>query len=126
MRGELTIIIAWITLIAIFLTSIWSVIEGIKNRSRFLISERIKYYIISLFLSAIVTLLAIHSSSHMDIGLAVSVMIALTLILGNLMYYIREERLKNVLEMKFRLLKYLLFSIVLMILNLIITELIGI
>ncbi|WP_218619279.1 hypothetical protein, partial [Paenibacillus sp. P46E] len=82
-------------------------------------------YIICFSLSVVITFFAIYSSSQTDIGLAVSVLIALTLILGNLMYYIKGERLKNVLEMKFRLLKYMLFSFGVMIMSLIITELLS-
>lgn len=125
MRGEFIMIAVWITIIGVLLTSIWSVIEGIKNRSRFMLTERIKYYIICFSLSVVITFFAIYSSSQTDIGLAVSVLIALTLILGNLMYYIKGERLKNVLEMKFRLLKYMLFSFGVMIMSLIITELLS-
>ncbi|BBH20449.1 hypothetical protein Back11_17940 [Paenibacillus baekrokdamisoli] len=115
----------WIILIAIFLISIISLIDGIKNRSRFIFSERIKYYVIGFLLAVIIGFLAFLSSSKSDIGLLVTVIIMLTLILGNLLYYRRVEHVKGVLEMKFRILKYMLFSFVLLFMSFIITEMMS-
>lgn len=120
--GELPIIIVWIILIAFFIVSIWSVIDGIKNRSRYIISERIKYYLVSLFISLFIIFLISLSSDDMDLGLLITVVISLILIFGNSMYYTRVEKIKNALEIKFRLLKYIFVSIVILLINLILSE----
>lgn len=117
----------WIILTGVFLLSLWSTVEGIKNRSRFIINDRIKYYFFGLLLSVVFSCLVIYSSTETDtnIGLLIVLVITLTLIFGNLFYYTRVEKIKNALEIKFRILKYLLFSIMLLFLNLIIYGIIN-
>lgn len=118
--GFLIFVVVGILLAALLLTSIWSLIEGIKNRSRFIFGERIKYYFIVFLISAVVAVVASWSSPDKEIGLLTTVVITITLIFGNLIYYTRIEKVKNILELKFRFLKYLLFSIIILFLNLMI------
>jgi len=118
--GFLIFVVVGILLAALLLTSIWSLIEGIKYRSRFIFGERIKYYFIVFLISAVVAVVASWSSPDKEIGLLTTVVITITLIFGNLIYYTRIEKVKNILELKFRFLKYLLFSIIILFLNLMI------
>ncbi len=118
--GFLIFVVVGILLAALLLTSIWSLSEGIKNRSRFIFGERIKYYFIVFLISAVVAVVASCSSPDKEIGLLTTVVITITLIFGNLIYYTRIEKVKNILELKFRFLKYLLFSIIILFLNLMI------
>ncbi len=118
--GFLIFVVVGILLAALLLTSIWSLSEGIKNRSRFIFGERIKYYFIVFLISAVVAVVASCSSPDKEIGLLTTVVITITLIFGNLIYYTRIEKVKNILELQFRFLKYLLFSIIILFLNLMI------
>jgi len=102
--------------------SIWSAMEGIKNRSRFIMSERIKFYLIAFAAAVAFTFIAFYSTAEQAYGLAVSSIVFLTLIIGNLVYYTKVERVTNRLEMIFRMLKYLLFSILFLFFSLIISE----
>ena len=120
--SETTIIIVWIILIVLLLVSIWSTIEGFKNRSRFIIMERIKYYFFSFLLSAILVTILKFSSEKLDLGLLITIIVTITLLFGNVMYYTRKERIQNILEIKFRLLKYLLFSFMFLFLSVLISE----
>ena len=121
--SETTIIIVWTILIVLLLVSIWSTIEGIKNRSRFNIMERMKYYFFSCLLSGILVTILKFSSEKLDLGLLITIMVTITLLFGNVMYYTRKERIQNILEIKFRLLKYLLFSFMFLFLSALISEL---
>lgn len=78
----------------------------------------------SLIFSIIVGILGSLASHDTDIGLLISVVISLTLILGNTMYYVKVERIKSRLEIQFRMWKYILLSFIILILNLIINEMI--
>jgi hypothetical protein len=102
--------------------SIFSLIDGIRNRSRFIISERITSYFISLIIATIFTILISVTSNEAEIGLLITVTITLTLIMGNLWYYTKIEKVRNVLEIKFRMIKYILLSIIILFINLIITS----
>jgi len=121
-RGENEIIVVWIVLIGVFLVSIISLIEGIRNRSRFIFAERIKYYLIGFLVPCLILIFVTLSSSNtdMDVGLIITLIVMFTLIFGNLLYYTKIEQLKNILEIKFRMLKYLLLSFILLFLSAII------
>jgi hypothetical protein len=118
----IAIIVVWIFIIAILIMSIFSLIDGIRNRSRFIISERITSYFISLIIATIFTILISVTSNEAEIGLLITVTITLTLIMGNLWYYTKIEKVRNVLEIKFRMIKYILLSIIILFINLIITS----
>jgi len=94
----------------------------VKNRYRFKIKERIKYYIISLLVSLLLISYLYFSTDKHDIGLLVTSLIILVLILGNLTYYTRFERNRDALEIKFRLLKYILFSFIILFISLVVSS----
>jgi len=81
------------------------------------------YYLFSCLLSAILLTILKFSSEKLDLGLLITMMVTITLLFGNLMYYTRKERIQNLLEIKFRLLKYLLFSFMFLFLSALISEL---
>lgn len=108
---RIKLLIEWIILGVFILLALWSLVEGINNRSRFKIYQRLRYYLVGV-INSIFMMILIHISSDEENFILSSVgIIALTLIFGNLFYYYQGERIRNPLEMKFRLLKYILFSI---------------
>jgi len=52
--------------------------------------------------------LIFYSSEGKETGLLVTIYVSLTLVFWPIMYYVIEERVKNVMEIKFRIMKYLL------------------
>jgi hypothetical protein len=88
----------------LFATSIY---EGFKNTARFVIRERVSFYLFGSFISLLITILLYVTTSERSIGLIISVFTFLSLVLGNIAYYVRGERNNNLLHIKFRLMKYL-------------------
>lgn len=117
------IIIESLLLIGIFLLSIWSLVEAIKNRSRFVLIERLKYYSYGFLISVLVISLIIFTAeSKEETGLYITISIALTILLGTIFYYRVAERL-DYLSSMFRLSKYYLLIILILVINLFISEL---
>jgi len=90
------------------LLSLASFYEGIKNSARFIWSERLKYYLVGLLLSLVYVCFFIFSSKQLELGLVFVTAFAIAVVLGSVFYYIHSEGLKDLLEIKFRMMKYLL------------------
>ena len=68
--------------------SLLSVYDGCKHRKRFILSERIKYYIIGFVLSFVTIILVTWSSNDIDILMILTIPICLLLILGSILFYV--------------------------------------
>jgi hypothetical protein len=104
-----------ILLILLLVLVLMSIYEGFKNRARFDIRKRLPFYIFGSIVSLLITTSLYLTTSERNIGLLTSICIFLFLILSNISYYVRGERNHNLLQNKFRLMKYMFVGFFIMI-----------
>lgn len=84
--------------------------------------ERIRFYVIGLLIAVSACVLATLSAKDVSIGLMLSIIIGMTLIFGNMIYYYKVEHLRDRSEVGFRIMKYILLMIIILILSITIFE----